>query len=165
MASSTESPITPVSDTIADLDLAFFELAPRLVRLEDSLLRELDPPLTFRQYRLLRRVAEGYQTLTTIFRRGTLSMPALSEGIETLVGKGLIAREPNAADRRSTCLVLTTKGRRVIAQADAKLGVLAVAVFDVIPEERRTEFKSDLAVLGERVRELMRAQYKSIDGE
>ena len=102
-----------------------FELTPRLNRLLDTQLKSLQPALTFGQYRTLRRVSEGYNTLTAIWQAGTLSLPALSERLDGLVRKRLIRRRLNRNDRRSATLTLTPDGRRVLAEGQAILAQLS----------------------------------------
>jgi DNA-binding MarR family transcriptional regulator len=108
-----------VPDTQQDPPLfELFELAPRLNRLLDTGFKQLEPSLTFGQYRTLRRVGEGYRTLTAIHQVGTLSLPALSQRIEGLARKGLIRRRLNRNDRRSATLSLSDEGRRILREGE-----------------------------------------------
>jgi MarR family transcriptional regulator, organic hydroperoxide resistance regulator len=105
-------------------DLWLFELAPRVARLQDMVLRDLRPSITFGQFRLLQRVAEGRSTLTEISQASTLSLPTLSERIEGSVKKGLIRRKASPSDRRASLLVLTKLGKASIAEASQRLQML-----------------------------------------
>jgi DNA-binding MarR family transcriptional regulator len=117
-------------DGAADLEksrpsLWLFELAPRIVRLQDLMMREIDPPITFGQFRLLQRVAEGRNTLTAISKASTLATPTLSERIESTVRKGLLKRKAVPGDRRASLLIITPLGQRCMDEAQEKLRDLA----------------------------------------
>jgi DNA-binding MarR family transcriptional regulator len=47
-----------------------------------------------------------------------LSMPYLTVTLDKLVAKGLIARVPNAVDRRSSLLRLSKEGKKLVRKAD-----------------------------------------------
>jgi DNA-binding MarR family transcriptional regulator len=133
-----------------------FELAPRLSRLQDIVLKQVTPSLTFRQYRLLRRVVEGNTTLTAIGRWGTLSLPSISESIETLVRKGVLRRETDASDRRSSRLALTPEGVRVLAESQACLEELAETLFADLSPRRRADLRRDIGRVDEKIKKLLR---------
>ena len=105
-------------------DLWLFELAPRVQRLQDMVLRDMRPSITFGQFRLLQRVAEGRSTLTAISQVSTLSLPTLSERIEGSVKKGLIRRKATPLDRRASILVLTKLGTECVDEASERLQTL-----------------------------------------
>jgi DNA-binding MarR family transcriptional regulator len=88
------------------------QLAHVIVRLEDRLLsRNLG--LSYRQMRILKHVNAGVTSGTELGRIFGITAPAVSETLESLVRKGLLAREPHDSDRRAVKLVLTDKGKRV----------------------------------------------------
>jgi DNA-binding MarR family transcriptional regulator len=130
---------------------ALFELAPRLTRLENAVLRDVTPPLTFRQYRILQRVAQGRTTLTALGRLATISLPAVSESVEGLVRKGLLRRKTDARDRRAVNLELTRGGRRALDTAEHLLHVAAERLLDDLPAKRRGELAADVRAITERV--------------
>lgn len=159
---------TPASDVSAaadggpsladgDGDYAFwlFELTPRMVRLQEAALKDLDPPLTFGQFRLLMRVREGRNTLTAITQAGTLSLPTVSERIEGTVKKGLLRRELDPADRRASRLVLTPLGLRQIAGAEQRLAQISDWLFRQVSETDYTVFKAVGLDISGRVTEVL----------
>lgn len=118
--------------------LRLFELAPRLTRLENAVLAAATPSLTFRQYRLLTRIAEGRNTITQLGRTATISLPAISESVEGLVRKGLVVRTTDTNDRRAVNLALTDDGERARANGDRLLHTAAQDLLaDLSPAERR----------------------------
>lgn len=136
--------------------LWLFELAPRLTRLENAVLKEVDPPLTFRQYRVLRRIVEGHTTVTAIGRLATITLPAVSESIDGLVRRGLLARQVDESDRRSSVLTLTAQGERSLADADARLDELAVRILSELELDDRDGLARGVSLVSARVTELLR---------
>ncbi|QBI20496.1 MarR family transcriptional regulator [Egibacter rhizosphaerae] len=146
--------------------LALFELAPRLTRLENSVLREVDPPLTFRQYRILGRVAEGHTTLTALGKLATISLPAVSESVEGLVRKGLLQRTADTHDRRAVQLQLTTEGEKSLEDAQRLLEAAARELLaGLMVTDHRVAFEDDLREIADRVTSALLAARKPGTGE
>lgn len=135
-----------IDEPLPDIEAghALFELAPRLTRLENEVLRSVDPPLTFRQYRLLGRVAAGYTTVTALGRLATITLPAISESVDVLVRRGLLARRANEQDRRESNLHLTETGTRALAQAQGLLAETAERILTGVPGRRRPTLTKDV---------------------
>lgn len=137
-------------------DLWLFELAPRLTRLENAVLREVGPGLTFRQYRILRRVVDGEVTITAIGQHATITLPAISESVDGLVRKGLLERHTAEHDRRAANLVLTPSGVRALDEAQARLDVLAESILEGISPRRREQLRRDVSRVRDQVTALLR---------
>lgn len=152
----TKSSAVEVLD-VGEQPLWFFELAPRTLRLQNAALKSLDPVVNFRQFRILARINDGYETLTQLSARGTLSVSSLSMSIESLVEKGLIAKSRSRDDGRVTILSITGAGRRLVAQGNALLLELANEVLQDVPPERKAEFKRDITAVGDRVAQALRS--------
>lgn len=145
---------------------ALFELAPRLTRLENTVLRAVEPPLTFRQYRLLERVADGYTTVTTLGRLATITLPAISESVDVLVRKDLLTRTSNQQDRRESHLSLTDAGRSALDQAKELLQETAEQILAGVPARRRPTLAKDVKrVTDEVTASLLAAQTSERDPE
>ena len=123
---------------------ALFELAPRLTRLENTVLRDVDPPLTFRQYRLLEWIAGGYTTVTALGRLATITLPAISESVDVLVRKDVLARTANQQDRRESHLSLTDQGWSALDQARQRLQETAELILEGVPARRRSTLAKDV---------------------
>lgn len=132
-------------DESPDIDAghALFELAPRLTRLENAVLRSVEPPLTFRQYRLLERISAGYTTVTALGRLVTITLPAISESVDVLVRKGLLDRRANEQDRRESYLRLTAAGEQALEQASGLLTETAQQILTGVPARRRPTLARD----------------------
>jgi DNA-binding MarR family transcriptional regulator len=145
--------IDQLSPPETDSGQALFELAPRLTRLENAVLRAVDPPLTFRQYRLLERVSDGYATVTALGRLATITLPAISESVDVLVRKGLLARRLNEQDRRESHLNLTDAGSTALEQATLLLEHMAKEILAGVPARRRQTLARDLRRVTDHVTE------------
>lgn len=81
--------------------------------------------MTVGQFQVLRRIRKGVDTVSGLAEANRTSRPAVSKAVEALVQKGLVARLPDAHDRRQIRLVLTQEGNRLLAaiydQAEAWL--------------------------------------------
>ena len=129
----------------------FFEMAPRLNRLLDGHYQTLVPPITFGQYRTLRRIDEGYDTLTAITSVATLSMPAISERIEVLVRKGLLRRRVNRRDRRSATLLLTPDGLRVLDEGYDLMHEVSAELLRELDAKAQREFVASIRAIAQAV--------------
>lgn len=117
MAKQTKT--APVVDSQTfDLLLA---VPARLSRLHGAILGGLDPKLTFRQYRTLSRVADGFTSMTQLAARGNLSLPTVSENVDGLVRRGLMTTTQSSQDRRAVILGVTDAGRAAVAAADTAI--------------------------------------------
>lgn len=136
-----------------------FQLAPRLTRLENALLKELPQPLTFRQYRFLLRVAEGSSTLTELRTPSTLSLAAVSESVDLLVQRGLLARAVDPLDRRAIAISITPNGRRALSDATSVLDRLGSELVEEIGVEDAERLRDVLDLITARVTDRLRSRH------
>lgn len=139
-----------------------FELAPRLTRLENSLLGNLREPLTFRQYRLLQRVAAGISTLRELRAPTTLTLAAVSESVDNLVQRELLSRVADRSDRRAVTISITGRGRQAVAEAAAVLEQLSAELVDGLEADDAERMHDLLGQIVERITDKLRAgQHRS----
>ncbi|MEV4377852.1 MarR family transcriptional regulator [Streptosporangium sp. NPDC049644] len=132
-------------------------VAALVSRLERETLAALEPPLTSRQYRLLRVIDQGQVTATTIYEQATISLAAISQSIDLLVQRGLLHRTRDPEDGRRFILSLTDTGRAALTKADAQMTELAVRLIGEPDEQQITELRQALRALRERVVPLLRS--------
>lgn len=89
----------------------------RLAKTADLALQDVD--LSVPQYRLLAYLSEGTAAATALAERLIVSRPSVTALVDGLVQRGLVERQPDAADRRRIDHVLTDEGRDALAAADA----------------------------------------------
>jgi long-chain acyl-CoA synthetase len=79
--------------------------------------------LSLPQYRVLGVLAEGVAIPSALADRLTVRRPTVTAVVDGLEARGLVERRPGGTtDRRSVPHTLTTKGRRLLAKADAAVG-------------------------------------------
>lgn len=70
--------------------------------------------ITVEQFHLLRHIRRGVSTVSDLAEARMTSRPAVSQGVEVLVGKGLVSRHTDPGDRRFIKLSLTEAGADLI---------------------------------------------------
>lgn len=106
-----------------ELVFLLIALGGRLSRLEQHVLEQLPVALTYRQYRLLARVAEGHHTPQVLASFANLTLPTISESITVLVRRGLLTRTTSPTDRRAVLVHVTAEGKKALKAADDALRV------------------------------------------
>jgi len=70
--------------------------------------------ISVQQFRLLRHIGRGIRSASELATLTQMSRPAVSQGVEALVEKGLVTRRQCAHDRRCNLLEVTPKGRETL---------------------------------------------------
>ena len=70
--------------------------------------------ITLEQFHVLRHIRAGYDSVAVLAAKKQISCPAVSQSVEVLVTKGLVTREINPKDRRSSRLNLTSYAHAVM---------------------------------------------------
>lgn len=91
--------------------------AARLARQVEVALGDVD--LSLPQYRVLAFLAEGSAAASALAGRLAVSRPSVTALVDGLVGRGLVERASDPADRRRVDHRLTSAGRRALVRADA----------------------------------------------
>jgi DNA-binding MarR family transcriptional regulator len=125
IALSSPSPI-PRDAATASLDdaviAALESVMPRYARVLRRALvaAKGDDRLTFPQLRCLQAMAQtdGPSLATKLARTLLVTPPTMTRTIDALVERGLVARQPDPANRRQIGLVLTPAGRALLAHCE-----------------------------------------------
>ncbi len=72
--------------------------------------------ISVEQFHILRHVRKGINSVSELAEVRQISRPAISQGVEALVEKGLISRQQDADDRRYVNLQLTPQGNDLLNQ-------------------------------------------------
>jgi len=139
------------SGSTPDLQILFADLVRTEVRLYNALndgLRERHGIVTS-QYEVLRylRAHPGCR-VADVAAELAVGVGATSKGIDRLEQRGWVARQPNPADRRSSLLVLTDEGVRLIDDAAPDVAdLLASLAGGALGGDQLTALASALSVL------------------
>jgi len=66
--------------------------------------------ISVEQFHILRHIRRGHGSVSELAEAKNISRPAISQGVNALVNKGLIVRAPDPRDRRHVQLALTDSG-------------------------------------------------------
>jgi DNA-binding MarR family transcriptional regulator len=141
------NPAGPDAKQGEDLGVLLVSTSTRLNRLYGRVLAQLDPSLTFRQHRMLRRVGEGHTSMAALAAFGNLTLPTVSESVDGLVRRGLLGRRGNPQDRRQIVLSLTRSGHEAKDAGDAALAAVNDRLVQAVSEEHRQVLYESLAAL------------------
>ncbi len=130
---------------------ALLELLPR--ELDAQLLRDAD--LTHFDYFALSMLtnAPGHRLqMKQLASMTNATMPRLSHVVSRLERRGLVAREPNAADARGVDVVITPEGRRVVLQATpGHVATVRDLVLDALGDRQREQLREIAAAVLARI--------------
>lgn len=121
--------------------------ATRTSRAMQARLLALGAPLTLRQWRLLLRIHEGYDSPVRLGRYMGLTAPTISESVDTLVRRDLLTRRRSSTDRRRIVLELTAAGVQALQQANDETRRLAEDFESRLPEHLRPHARDVCAAL------------------
>lgn len=94
--------------------------------------------LSLPQYRVLVMLEQGSAAASALASRLAVSPPSVTALVDGLVTRRLVKRQPVAGDRRQVAHVLTDKGRRVLAEADAAVTTRLEDITSHLPPSERT---------------------------
>jgi DNA-binding MarR family transcriptional regulator len=87
-------------------------------------------------------LSEGPLRLGSLGRRLGVTPSTLSRNVERLEGEGLVRREPDPEDARSSRVSLTVKGRTAARQLERQEVAFARQILERVPAERREAVSS-----------------------
>jgi DNA-binding MarR family transcriptional regulator len=104
--------------------------------------------LTPRQYAVLLTVAqnEGLSQTQVVERTG-IDRSTLADIVRRMLKKGLLQRRRTKEDARAYAVRLTDEGRRMLNRCEPLVKRVEQRILDALPEENRTQFLSDLAII------------------
>lgn len=121
---------------------ALLELLPK--ELDSQLLRDSD--LTHFDYfslAMLTNAPDHRVQMKELASMTNATMPRLSHVVSRLEKRGLVVREPHAADGRGVDVVITPEGRRVVLQATpGHVQAVRELVLDALSDEQASQLRS-----------------------
>ena len=108
---------TPSEDLIGQAIDRFWETIPPFWHRVRAHIRQVAAEqfdISVEQFHILRNIRRGRVSVSELAEAKNISRPAISQGVDVLVNKGLIARTPNAQDRRQIQLNLTGSGNALL---------------------------------------------------
>ncbi len=105
---------------------------------------DLSPP----QYRVMGLLAEGSSAASGLADRLAVARPSITAIVDGLVGRGLVDRRQEDADRRRVSLRLTEEGARVLAEADRTVDAHLEAIAGSLPAREEAAALRSLQLWG-----------------
>lgn len=127
-----------VDEAAASFDQAWEEFFAAMRRVKARAAREAREGLSLPQYQLLCPLLEADElTVGALAEAGGVAAPTATRMLDRLERDGLVERRASESDRRSVSVVLTRKGRRVVAARRELIAAKRRAIFDSLsPDER-----------------------------
>ena len=122
-------------------------VVPRVARATERVLDKVG--LTLPQYRVLAFLSLGPSMGVVLAERLAVSPPSISALVEGLVGRGLVTRQRDDADRRKVQLTLTPEGVEGLRDADRVVGERLQELIALLPDDRQKAAVDGLAALDE----------------
>lgn len=72
--------------------------------------------ISVEQFHILRYIRRGYTSVSELAEARNISRPAISQGVDSLVTKGLVTRRQSKEDRRCVELELSQEGNTLLDQ-------------------------------------------------
>ncbi|MFT4211196.1 MAG: MarR family transcriptional regulator [Microbacterium sp.] len=108
------------------------------------------PDISMADFRMLSAISDGIDRASRLAGMLALGKPAVSATVDSLVRRGLLARQTREDDRRAVDLALTDRGARTLQDARAALAGVVLDIAGHTPDAEAT--LAALAVFGEGVR-------------
>lgn len=70
--------------------------------------------ISVEQFHILRNIRRGHWSVSELAEAKSISRPAISQGVDVLVTKGLVSRRQSQEDRRYVQLELTSEGNALL---------------------------------------------------
>lgn len=157
------TPDGPARGTIDETDL-LSTMAVRFVRVQAKVLGDLSESLTYRQYITLARIGEGHRSIVALARLARLTLPTVSQSVDGLVKRGLVARSQDEHDRRLTVLSLTPAGAQAVTAARSRLRKLVSGLLDRLDDDGRHALTATLVAIHDWADEEFEALY-AVEGD
>ena len=109
--------------------------------------------LTVAQFSTLRLLDEGELAVGELARTLRVAMPTVTQSVDSLAAKGLVARYSDERDRRQVKLRITPEGQSLLGDCRRSVEAYMAHILSSWPERRRGELASALeeivALVGE----------------
>ncbi len=136
-----------ISAEVRDVARQVLQIVPLVMRVVAAELRNAPHEIVPAHYRLLHMLCQGPRNLSDMAEMQAVSLPTMSNTIDTLEQRGWVTRTRSTDDRRVVVVALTPAGRHVLEvveqQAEERLAVLLSGLSD----EERLMLAEGLSIL------------------
>ncbi|MCW3006778.1 MAG: putative transcriptional regulator [Solirubrobacterales bacterium] len=136
------------------IDAVAVTLLPRASRLTRLLLRAGDRALSRTEAGLLSTLLDGPRRITELAETEALAQPTVTQLVDRLQGRGLVARERSATDGRVVLVSLSAEGREQLQVARAQYRALLRDTVQELSDEELNQLAAASETLGRLVETL-----------
>lgn len=108
-------------------------------RVQNALSKEVDLPLYQLECLIVLHLDEPDSAGALAGKLG-IHKSSLSKLLAALQQRGLVQRALGESDRRTELVTLTKAGRDLIERAEARAEIIAMALLEMLPDDRRNQF-------------------------
>ncbi|MEX2143219.1 MAG: MarR family transcriptional regulator [Anaerolineales bacterium] len=125
----------------------FWEVFPAVMRTTIAEARRGSNNLTPAQFRILHVLSSKRCSISQLAQHQDVTLPSMSETVQTLVERGWMERSNSAADRRVMQIKLTRKGQQVLVNEHKRLVGMMASRLGKLSSAELNEVERGLEVL------------------
>ena len=110
--------------------------ASKMARVQEHVLERSPSELSYRPFRMMRRIIEGKNTITKIGEGSTITYSALSQSLRRLLDLRFVIQTPGPVDGREMELRLTSRGSRALAETQEILNDFSEKILQSLSDEQ-----------------------------
>jgi DNA-binding MarR family transcriptional regulator len=139
---------TSSSDRAAAIDLVASTLLGRAARLTRLLMRSGAHKLSRTEVGVLSTLSEGPRRITELAQTEALAQPTVTQLVDKLEGRGLVARARSGEDARVVMVEVTTAGTEVFEEVRGEIRANMREALADLPDAELTELAHAAETLG-----------------
>lgn len=113
--------------------------ASKMTRVQEHVLERSPSELSYRVFRMMRRITEGKNTITKIGEVSTITYSALSQSLRKLLELRYVVQNQDSIDGREMKLIITDRGERALEEAQGILNAYCEELLSSLTDEQCTK--------------------------
>jgi DNA-binding MarR family transcriptional regulator len=148
----------PASDRAVAIDLVASTLLGRAARLTRLLMRSGAHRLSRTEVGVLSTLSEGPRRITELAQTEALAQPTVTQLVDKLEGRGLVARARSGEDARVVMVEVTAAGLERLEEVRAEIRTSMREALADLPDAELTELVHAADTLGDLIEKLLPAR-------
>jgi DNA-binding MarR family transcriptional regulator len=110
--------------------------ASKMARVQEHVLERSPSELSYRPFRMMRRITEGKNTITKIGEGSTITYSALSQSLRKLLELRYVVQNQDSVDGRDMKLIITGRGAQALEEAQGILNAYCEEILKSLTDEQ-----------------------------